>query len=50
MEKGKVFILLGLLLLVGLIPLIKAKPKPPELGGKVMSTQFERINGLGCCK
>ena len=43
-DKGKVFIILGLLLVIGLIPLIKAKP--PELGGEVMSTQFERINGL----
>lgn len=44
MGKGKVFIILGLLLAIGLIPLIKAKP--PELGGEVRSTQFERINGI----
>ena len=43
-NKGKVFIILGLLLCIGLIPLIKAKP--PELGGEVMNTQFERVNGL----
>ena len=40
-DKGKVFILLGLLSIVVLIPLLKAKP--PELGGEVVSTQFERI-------
>lgn len=43
-DKGKVFIILGLLLVIGLIPLIKAKP--PELEGEVMSTQFTRVNGL----
>jgi len=43
-QNEKIYIILGLLLLVGLIPLIKAKP--PELGGEVMSTQFERINGI----
>jgi len=47
MADGKIYILLGLLLL-GLIPLIKAKP--PELSGEVMGTQFERINGLGYYK
>ena len=47
MGKEKVYIILGLLLL-GLIPLIKAKP--PELSGEVMGTQFERINGLGYYK
>lgn len=49
-KKGKVFIILGLLLAVGLIPLLKAKspepPEPPELGGDVTSTQFTRVNGL----
>jgi len=43
-DKEKVYIVLGLLLLVGLIPLIKAKP--PELVGDITGTKFERINGL----
>ncbi len=40
-EKGKVFILLGLLLLVGLIPLIKAKPT--EVGGEINQPTWENI-------
>ena len=45
-DGGKTFILLGLLLLVGLIPLIKAKPSEPELEGEITTTTFERVNGL----
>ncbi len=44
-KKTNLFILLGLLGIVVLIPLLKAKP-PEEVGGEVVSTQFERINGL----
>lgn len=43
-DKGKVFILLGLLAIV-LIPLLKAKP-PEEAGGEVMGTEFTRVNGM----
>ena len=43
-NKGKVFIVLGLLLIIGMVPLLKAKPS--ELGGDVTSTQFTRVNGL----
>ena len=43
-KKTNLFILLGLLSLVVLIPLLKAKPS--ELEGEVVSTQFERVNGI----
>jgi len=42
MDDKKVYIILGLLLLIGLIPLIKAK-RPV---GDITGTKFERINGL----
>ena len=44
-NNKKIYIFLGLLLVVGLIPLIKAKPPipPEEVVGEVVSTQFERI-------
>lgn len=43
-KKTNLFILLALLGIVVLIPLLKAKPL--EVEGEVVSTQFERINGL----
>ena len=43
-KKANLFIILGLLSIVVLIPLLKAKP--PEVEGEVVSTQFERTNGL----
>jgi len=45
-DKGKTFILLGLLGIIVLIPLIKGKPPEPELEGEITITSFERINGL----
>ena len=44
--NGKTFILISLLLLIGLIPLIKAKPPELELEGDIETTTFERVNGL----
>lgn len=44
-DEGNLFIILGLLSIVVLIPLLKAKP-PEEADGEVISTEFERINGL----
>jgi len=42
-DKGKVFILLGILSLIVLIPLLRAKPLE-ELDAEIISTKFERIN------
>ena len=44
-SKANLFIILGLLGIIVLVPLLKAKP-PEELGGEVTSTEFERVNGL----
>lgn len=43
-KKANLFIILALLSIV-LMPLLKAKPSE-EIEGEVVSTQFERINGL----
>jgi len=44
-NKGKVFIFLSILGVIMLIPLLKGKPSE-ELEGELISTEFERINGL----
>ncbi len=43
-DKGKTFIVLGLLLLVGLIPLIRSKQQIEEVDGEITSIEFKEKN------
>lgn len=45
-KKTNLFILLGLLSIIVLIPLLKAKPPIEEVEAEIISTEYERANGL----